>query len=78
MIYGVTVYCDLGPRLGLVVRKCLASLGTGSSDARRISSSKNISEVKGYSDWNYNGFFFPPPLVMLALSGLEEAFILVW
>ena len=24
------------------------------------------------------GFFFSPPLVMLALSGLEEAFILVW
>ena len=27
-------------------------------DARWSSSSKNISEVKGYSGWNYKGFFF--------------------
>ena len=74
MIYAVTVSCDLGPKLGLVVRKHLASLGIGSSEARWSSSSKNISEVKGYSDWNYNGF----PLVTLALSGPEEALILVW
>ena len=75
MIYAVTVYCDLGPKLGLVVRKRLASLGIGSSEARWSSSSKNISEVKGYSDWDCNGFF---PLVTLALSGPEEALILVW
>ena len=75
MIYAVTVYCDLGPKLGLVVRKRLASLGIGSLDARWSSSFKNISEVKGYSDWDCNGFF---PLVTLALSGLEEALILVW
>ena len=75
MIYAVTVYYYLGPKLGLVVRKCLASLGIGSLEARRSSSSKSISEVKGCSDWNYNGFF---PLVMLALSGPEEALILVW
>ena len=75
MIYAVTVYCDFGPKLGLVVRKRLASLGMVILKARWSSSSKNISEVKGYSDWNYNGFF---PLVTLALSGPEKALILVW
>ena len=75
MIYAVTVYLYLGPQLGLVVRKRLASLGIGSSEVRWSSSYKSISEVKGYSDWNCNGFF---PLVMLALSGPEEALILVW
>ena len=75
MICAVTVYCDLGPRLGLVVRKCPASLGIVSSEARWSSTSKNISEVKGYSDWDCNGFF---PLVTLALSGPEKALILVW
>ena len=75
MIYAVTVYCYLDPKLGLVVRKRLALLGMVSLEARWSSSSKSISEVKGYSDWNYNGFF---PLVMLALSGPEEALILVW
>ena len=75
MIYAVTVYYYLGPKLGLVVRKHLASLGIVSSEARWSSSSKSISEVKGYSDWNYNGFF---PLVMLALSGPGEALILMW
>ena len=75
MIYVAIVYYDLGPKLGLVVRKCLALLGVKSSEARWSSSSKNISEVKGYSDWDCNGFF---PLVTLALSGPEEALILVW
>ena len=45
---------DLGPTLGLVIRKHLASLGM---EARWSFSSKSISEVKGYSDWNCNGFF---------------------
>ena len=75
MIYAVTVYCYLGPKLGLIVRKGLALLGIESLEARWSSSSKNISEVKGYSDWDCNGFF---PLVTLALSGPEEALILVW
>ena len=75
MIYAVTVYSYLDPKLGLVVRKCLDSLGMESLEARWSSISKSISEVKGYSDWNYNGFF---PLVTLALSGPEEALILVW
>ena len=75
MIYAVTVYCDFGPKLGLVVRKRLASLGIKSLVARWRSSSKSISKVKGYSDWNCNGFF---PLVSLARSGLEEFLILVW
>ena len=58
MIYAVTVYYDLGPKLGLVVRKLLALVGIESSKVRWSSSYKSISEVKGYSDWNYNGFFF--------------------
>ena len=56
-------YCvlgGLGLKLGLVVRKCLALLGIESSEARWSSGSKSIFEVKGYSDWNYNGFFFFP------------------
>ena len=60
MIYVVTVYYDLGLKLGveeLVVRKRLASLGIKSSEARWSSSYKSISEVKGYSDWNCNGVF---------------------
>ena len=55
--------------------KRLASLGIRSLKARWSSSSKNISEVNGYLHWDCNGFF---PLVMLALSGPEEALILVW
>ena len=58
VIYAVTVYCYLGTKLGLVVRKRLASLGIESLEARWSSSSKSISEVKGYSDWNYNVFCF--------------------
>ena len=75
MIYAVTVYCDLGPKLGLVVKKRLALLGIKSSEARWSSSYKSISEVKGYSDCDCHVFF---PLVTLALSGPEEALILVW
>ena len=77
MIYAVTVFYDLGPKLGLVVRKHLTSLGIESSEVRRSSSYKSISEVKGYLDWNCNVFYFFP-LVVLALSGPEEALILVW
>ena len=50
MIYAVTVYYDLGPKLGLVVRKLLALVGIESLEARWSSSYKSISEVKGYSD----------------------------
>ena len=56
MICAVTEYYDLGPKFGLVVRKHLASLGVESSEAGWSSSYKSISKVKGYSDWNYNGF----------------------
>ena len=38
MICAVTVYSYLGPKLGLIVRKCLASLGVESSEARWSSS----------------------------------------
>ena len=75
MIYAVTVYYYLDPKLGLIVRKRLASLGMESLEARWSSISKSISEVKGYPDWNYNVFV---SLVTLALSGPEEALILVW
>ena len=71
MIYVVTVYCYLGPKFRLVIRKRLVSLGAERSEARWSSSSKSISDVKGYLDWKYNGFLL---LVMLALSGPEEAF----
>ena len=57
MIYAVTVYYDLGPKLGLVVRKRLTSLGIESSEARWSCSYKSISEVKCYSDWNGSGGF---------------------
>ena len=63
------------PKLDWLSRKHLASLGIGSSEARWSSSPKNISEVTGYSDWDCNGVF---PLVTLALSGPEEALIVVW
>ena len=46
MIYVATVYCDLGPKLGLVVRKRLASLEIKSSEASWSSNCKSISEVK--------------------------------
>ena len=75
MSYAVTVYCYLDPKLGLVVRKRLASLGIESLEVRWSSSYKSISEVKGYSDWNYNRIF---PLVTLALSGPKETLTLVW
>ena len=42
----ITVYSYLGPKLELVVRKHLASLGIKSMEARWSSSSKSISEVK--------------------------------
>ena len=71
----VLLYSYLGPKLGLVVRKCLALLGIESLEVRWSSSSKSISEVKGYSDWKCNAFL---PLVTLALSGLEEAFQWLW
>ena len=71
MTYAVTVYCYLGPKLELVVRKHLALLGIENSEARWNSSSKTISEVKGYSGWKYNEFL---PLVTLTLSGPVEAF----
>ena len=69
MIYAVTGYCDLGAKLGLVVRRHVASLGLKSLKARWSSSSKNIFQVKGYSDRNYSELL---TLVTLALSGPER------
>ena len=59
------MYCYLGSKFGLAVRKSLASLGVKSSEARWSYSSKSISDVKGYLDWKYNGFLL---LVTLALK----------
>ena len=70
MICAVTVYCYLGPRLGGVVRKHPVSLGVKGSEDRWSSSSKSISQVKGYSDRRYNGLL---PLVTPALNGPEKA-----
>ena len=70
MIYAVTVYCYLGPKLRLVVRERLASLRVESSEARWSSRSKSISQIKGYSERNHSRLL---PLVTLALSGPEEA-----
>ena len=55
--YAVTVYCYLDPKLGLVVRKHLALLGMECLEARWSSSSKSISEVKGYLDGSAVSFF---------------------
>ena len=63
MIYAITVYCGLGPKLGLVVRKHLASLGIESSEARWRYSYKSTSEVKGYSELQWGSF----PLVALSI-----------
>ena len=65
MICAATVYCDLGPKFGLLVRKYLTSLGIESSEVRWSCRYKGISEVKGYSGSAMDFF----PLVMLALSG---------
>ena len=46
----------LDPKLVLVVRKHLASLRIKSSEVRWSSSSRSISEVKGYLDWKCNEF----------------------
>ena len=70
MVYAVTVYCYLGPKLRLIVRKHLTSLGVESSEARWSSSSKSISQVTGYSHRKCSRLL---PLVTLALSGPEEA-----
>ena len=70
MIYAVNVYFYLGPKLKLVVQKHLAVLGVESLEARWSSSFSSISQVKGYSDRKYSRLL---PLVMLALSGPEEA-----
>ena len=48
-------YCQMAYKLG--GRKHLALLGVKSSEARWSSSSQNISEVEGYSDWDCDGFF---------------------
>ena len=55
MIYAVTA---LGPKLGLVVRKRLDSLGMENLEARWSSSSKSISEVNGYSGATMDLFSF--------------------
>ena len=76
MINAITVYDDFSPKLGLVVRKCLALLGMECLEARWSFSLKSVSEVRDYSSWNYKGH--SPPFVTLALSGPKETLRLVW
>ena len=71
MIYALTVYCYLGPKLRLVVRKCPALLRAESSESRWRSNPKNISLVKYHSDGKCSSLL---PLVMSALSEPEETF----
>ena len=51
----------------------LGGILEGYFDSPQVTS--EASKVKGYSDWDCDGFF---PLVTPALSGSEEAVILVW
>ena len=75
MLYAASVYFCLGPKLGLVVRKCLALLGVKSYNRSMFGSKakldKSVSQDRSYSDWKYSGIL---PLVKLALSGSEKAF----
>ena len=70
MIYAVTVFYDLGPKLRLIVRKRLTSLGIKSSEVRALATRASL-RLKVTQIGTAMGFF---PLVALALSGL----ILVW
>ena len=74
MIYAVTVYCYLDPKLGLVVRKCLASLDMETLEVRALAPRASL-RLKVTQIGTTMGFF---PLIMLTLSGPEEALILVW
>ena len=75
MIYAGTVYCDLGPKLGLVVRKCLPLLGNKRSKPDGALPPRASLRLKVTQNGITMGFF---PLVTLALSGPKEAVILVW
>ena len=74
MICAVTVYCYLGPRLGLVVRKCLALLGVKSYNrsffGSKVELVKSICQAKSYSYWKYSRIL---PVIKLALGGPENA-----
>ena len=74
MFYAASVYFCLGPKLGLVVRKCLSLLGVKSYNrsifGSKVELVKSISQAKSYSDWKYSRIL---PLVKLALSGPERA-----
>ena len=74
MIYAVTVYYNLGPKFGLVVRKCLALLGVKSYNrsifGSKVELLKSICQAQSYSYWKYSRIL---PLIKLALSGPENA-----
>ena len=68
MIYAVTVYCYLGPKLRLIVRKHLVSLGVKGSEDRWGSSPRASLRLK-VTQIEVQLL----PLVTLALSGPEKA-----
>ena len=74
MIYAGTVYCDLGPKLGLVVRKCLPLLGNKRSKPDGALATSASLRLKVSQIGTAMGF----PLEILALSGPEEALMLAW
>ena len=70
------LYCGLGLKLGLVVRKRLASLGMGMSWKLDGALTPRAS-LRLKVTWIGTAMVFFP-LVTLALSGPEKALILVW
>ena len=58
MIYAVTVYCYLGPKLGGVVRKHLVSLGVKGSEDRWGSSPRASLRLKVTQIGTTRDFFF--------------------
>ena len=68
------LYCGLGLKLGLVVRRRLASLGEESSELDRALIPRASLRLKVTRIGTAMVF----PLVTLALSGPEEALTPVW
>ena len=78
MICAVIVSCDLGPKLGLVVRKRLASLGSNIQKLDGALATRAFLRLKVTQIGTTMSPPPPRPLETLALSGSEEALILVW
>ena len=74
MFYAASVYLCLDPKLGLVVRNCLALLGVKSYNrsffGSKVELVKSICQAKSYSYWKYSRIL---PVIKLALGGPENA-----